>query len=147
MAALAETCKEIKGKLEAEIRVIENQTPAILKNPEGAPDTEVGQLLSGLSINTTDAKVEELAGLSETDEARLKTLAADLANDPARVARQLQTQKAQIDGAKERLNASTKRSSAEQMSSVFSLTRPRSDASSAHLCWSRTTNGQSHVVT
>ena len=27
------------------------------------------------------------------------------------------------------------------------ITRPRSDASSAHLCWSRTTNGQSHVVT
>ncbi len=104
MAALAETCKEIKGKLEAEIRVIENQTPAILKNPEGAPDTEVGQLLSGLSTNTTDAKVEELAGLSEADEARLKTLAVDLANDPARVARQLQTQKVQIDEAKERLS-------------------------------------------
>ena len=104
MAALAETCKEIKSKLDAEIRVIESQTPDILKNPECAPETEVGQLLSGLSTKTMDAKVEELAGLSETDEAQLKTLAADLANDPVQVARQLQRQKAHIDEAKERLN-------------------------------------------
>jgi hypothetical protein len=80
MAALAETCKEIKDKLATEIRVIENQTPAIVKNPECAPDTEVGKLLSGLSAKTTDAKVEELSGLSETEGARLKTLSADLAN-------------------------------------------------------------------
>lgn len=121
MAALADTCKEIKGMLDAEIRVIENQTPAILKNPECASDTEVGKLLAGLSAKTTDAKVEELAGLSETEEARLKTLAADLANDPARVARQLQAKKVQIDRAKERLNELAKAVSDESISNLGQL--------------------------
>ena len=75
MAALADTCKEIKGKQDAEIKAIENQTPAILKNPACAPDTEVGKLMSGLSVITTNVKVGELAELSETEEVRLKTLA------------------------------------------------------------------------
>jgi len=121
MAALADTCKTIKGKLDDEIRVIENQTPAILKNPECAPDTEVGKLLASLSAKTTDAKVEELAGLSEAEEARQKTLAADLANDPARVARKLQAQKAQIDGEKERLHKLANAVSDESVSSLGQL--------------------------
>ncbi len=104
MAALADTCKVIKGKLDDEIRVIENQTPAVLKNPECVPNTEVGKLLTSLSTKTPEARVEELAGLSEAEESRLKTLATDLASDPSRIARQLQAQKTQIDKATKRLN-------------------------------------------
>jgi hypothetical protein len=79
--------------LRHEIRVIQNQTPDILRTPKCVPDTEVGKLLSGLSAKTPDTNVEKLAGLSEAEESWLKTRAADLENDPARVARQLQAQK------------------------------------------------------
>ncbi len=121
MATLADVCKDIKSKLEAEIRVIENQTPAILKNPECDPDTEVGKLLSELSTKTTDAKVDELAELSEAEEARLKTLAADLANDPVPRARLFHRQKGQIDRAKERLNELSKSVSDESIASLGKL--------------------------
>lgn len=131
MAALAETCKEIKGKLDVEIKVIENQTPAILKKPECAPDTEVGQLLSGLSATTTDAKVEKLAGLSEFAEVRLNTLAADLANDPARVASKLQTQKTRIDEAKERLSKLANAVSDASCASLGQLSKAHATARTA----------------
>lgn len=121
MAALADTCKTINDKLDDEIRVIKNQTPAILRNPEYAPDTEVGKLLSGLSAKTPDTNVEKLAGLSEAEESWLKTRAADLANDPARVARQLQAQKTKIDKAEERLNALAKAVSDENIASLHRL--------------------------
>lgn len=119
MAALADTCKTIKGKLDDEIRVIKNQTPAILRVRN--EDTEVGKLLSGLSAKTPDTNVEKLAGLSEAEESSLKTLAADLANDPARVARQLQAQKTKIDKAEERLNALAKAVSNENITSLHRL--------------------------
>lgn len=121
MATLADTCKDIKGKLDAEIEVIKNQTPAILKNHECAPDTEVGKLLSNLSAQTTEAKVEELAGLSETDEARLKTLATDLTNDPENLARQLQVQKNKIDNAIECLNKLSEAVSEESIATLGQL--------------------------
>ena len=133
MASLAETCKTLKSKLDDEIRVIERQTPAILNSPDCAPDTEVGKLLSGLSSKTADATVEGLAGLSEPEEARLKTLAADLANDPVRVARQLQGQKTQIDKARDRLNKLAKAVSDENVTSFKQLyeTYERSRAAAA----------------
>ncbi|SMG62328.1 conserved hypothetical protein, partial [methanotrophic bacterial endosymbiont of Bathymodiolus sp.] len=121
MAALADTCKTIKGKLDDEIRVINNQTPDILRNPKCAPDTKVGKLLSGLSAKTPATNVENLAGLSEAEESLLKTRAADLENDPARVARQLQAQKTKIDKAEERLNALAKAVSDENIASLHRL--------------------------
>lgn len=133
MASLAETCKTLKSKLDDEIRVIERQTPAILNSPDCAPDTEVGKLLSGLSSKTADATVEGLAGLSELEEARLKTLAADLANDPVRVARQLQGQKTQIDKARDRLKKLAKAVSDENVTNIKQLyeTYERSRAAAA----------------
>ncbi|MGK0524831.1 MAG: energy-coupling factor transporter ATP-binding protein EcfA2 [Pseudomonadales bacterium] len=103
MASLAEACKTLKRKFDEEIKAIESQTPTFLREPDCDPNTAVGKLIAGLSSKTKDSTVTELATLSESEEARLRTLAADLANDPLRVARQLQGQKAEIDKAKERL--------------------------------------------
>ena len=105
MAALADSCKEIKDRLNDEISIIEARTPDILKNPPCNADTEVEKLISALSAKTLDSKVEELAGLSDEETERLQTLAADLASDPARLARQLQGQKQQIDRLKEQLGS------------------------------------------
>ncbi len=131
MAALAESCKEMKSRLDSEIRTIENQTPAILKNPECAPDTEVGKFLNNISTKTTDAAVEKLAQLSEAELAQLKTLAANLANDPARVARQLQSQKSQIEVAKERMQELANAVSDESINNLDSLHKAHSTAEAA----------------
>lgn len=103
MASLAEACKTLKRKLDDEIKAIENQTPTFLRQPDCDPDTAVGKLIAGLSSKTKDSTVTQLATLSDSEEARLKTLASDLANDPLRVARQLQGQKSEIDKARKRL--------------------------------------------
>jgi energy-coupling factor transporter ATP-binding protein EcfA2 len=105
MAALADTCKEIKDRHNDEISFIEARMPDILKNPPCSADTDVGKLISSLSAKTLESKIEELVVLSDEEAERLKTLAADLASDPARLARQLQNQKQQIDRLKEQLES------------------------------------------
>lgn len=131
MAALAESCKEIKGKLDSEIRMIEYQTPDCLKNPLCEPETGVGKFMSGMSAKTTDAEVEKLAELSEDETARLRTLAADLASEPARVARQLQSQKAHIDKAKERMQELADAVSDESINNLNSLHKAHATAKAA----------------
>lgn len=103
MATLADSCKTIKAKLEREINEIDKQTPAVLSPPKCSRDSDVGKLIFGLTEKTPIAKVEQLSGLSDAENSRLKVLAADLANDPARIAQQLQSQKVQIDGIRDRL--------------------------------------------
>lgn len=103
MATLADLCKTIKARLERDIDEFERQTPAVLRPPKCSRDSDVGKLIFGLKAKTPVAKVEELSGLSEAEESRLKALTADLANDPARVAKQLQSQKSQIDEIRDRL--------------------------------------------
>lgn len=103
MAALADACQVFKTKLAAEIKILQEQTPAVLKEPKCAPDTAVGRLLTKFSVKTTAQQVEELAGLSEAEEVRLKALDADFSTDPARAARQLQALKTKVEKAAERL--------------------------------------------
>ncbi|WP_347094161.1 AAA family ATPase [Sphingomonas parapaucimobilis] len=88
----------MKAKLAAEIKVLQDQTPAILSTPKCQPDTEVGKLLASLSGKTKTEAVEKLSGISAEEETRLQTLITDLASDPTRVVRQLQ-------GHETRLNA------------------------------------------
>lgn len=103
LAGLAQACQDVKAKLAAEIKALQEQTPAILSKPECKPDTLVGKLIAGLSGKTKPESVEKLAGLTANEEAGLQTLNTDLASDPARTVRQLQGQEARIKSAIEQL--------------------------------------------
>lgn len=90
LAGLAQACLDVKAKLAAEIKTLQEQTPAVLYNPECKPETEVGKLVAVLSGKTKPETVEKLAGINVDEESRLQTLVTDLASDPARTLRQLQ---------------------------------------------------------
>ena len=110
LAGLAQACQDVKAKLGAEIKTLQEQTPAVLSKPECKLETTVGKLISGLSGKTKSEAIDELAGLSTEEESRLQTLNTDLASDPARTVRQLQGQEARIKsaiGQLERLIAAT----------------------------------------
>ena len=105
LATVAQTCQDLKAKLNAEIKALEEQTPSVISSPQCKPVTAVGKLMSGLSAKTKPEKVEELSGLNEEENARLEVLQADLSSDPARTARQLQSIKNRLDAAIIRLGA------------------------------------------
>lgn len=90
LAGLAQACQDVKVKLAAEIKALQEQTPAVLSKPACKPETEVGKLVAALSGETKPEAVEKLAGLTAEGEARLQTLATDLTGDPTRTLRQLQ---------------------------------------------------------
>ncbi len=90
LAGLAQVCQDVKSKLAAEIKALQEQTPTILTTPDCKQNTPVGKLIAGLSGKTKPETVEKLAGLTAEDETRLQTLTADLSSDPARAIRQLQ---------------------------------------------------------
>lgn len=103
LAGLAQACQDVKAELAAEIKALQEQTPAILSKPECKPDTPVGKLIADLTGKTKPESVEKLAGLTAEEETRLQTLNTDLASDPARTVRQLQGQEARIKTAIEQL--------------------------------------------
>ncbi len=96
LAGLAQACQDVKAKLSAEIKTLEQQTPVVLSKPECKPDTAVGKVIASLSGKTKPDTIEKLAGLIAQEEARLQTLITDLSGDPARTVRQLQTQETRI---------------------------------------------------
>ncbi|MGY3390190.1 hypothetical protein ACVWW6_002781 [Bradyrhizobium sp. USDA 3311] len=96
LAGLAQACQDVKAKLAAEIKALQGQTPAVLSTPECKQDTAVGKLITGLSGKTKPEDIENLAGLSPDEEARLQTLTTDLSSDPTRTVRQLQGQESRI---------------------------------------------------
>jgi energy-coupling factor transporter ATP-binding protein EcfA2 len=99
LAGLAQACQDVKAKLAAEIKALQEQTPAVLSKPECKLETSVGKLISGLTGKTKSEAIDKLAGLSTEEETRLQTLNTDLASDPARTVRQLQGQEARINSA------------------------------------------------
>ncbi|MFT4275712.1 MAG: AAA family ATPase [Rhodopseudomonas sp.] len=104
LAGLAQACQDVKATLAAEVKALQDQTPAVLSKPECKPETIVGKLISALSGKTKPEAVEKLAGLSAEEETRLQTLNTDLASAPARTVRQLQGQEARIKSAIEQLD-------------------------------------------
>jgi len=104
LAGLAQACQDVKAKLVAEVKALQEQTPAVLSKPDCKPETIVGKLISGLSGKTKPETVEKLAGMSAEEETRLQTLNTDLASDPARTVRQLQGQEARVKSAIEQLD-------------------------------------------
>lgn len=103
LAGLAQACQDVKAKLAGEIKALKEQTPAVLSAPDCIPNTQVGKLVAALSGKTKPETVESLSGLSTEEEGRLQTLIADLASDPARTIRQLQTLETRIKAVIERL--------------------------------------------
>jgi energy-coupling factor transporter ATP-binding protein EcfA2 len=107
LAGLAQACHDVKAELAAEIKVLQEQTPAVLSNPECKPTTAVGKLVAALSGKTNPEGVEKLAGLTAKEDARLQTLITDLASDPARTVRLLQGQSSRIKAVIEQLERLT----------------------------------------
>lgn len=118
MAALADACQSLKSTLATEIKTLQNQTPAVLREPKCGSDTAVGGLLAKLSAKTTKEQIESLAGLSEEQNARLKLLDADLASDPARAARQLTTLKSLVEKVAQQLSGIVNASTTEQIETL-----------------------------
>jgi hypothetical protein len=87
---LAQACQDIKQRIKVEIKTLEGQTPASIRQPGCKPHTKVGKLIAGLGGTTKAEDVQSLATLTAAEVARLETLKADLARDPAKTARQLQ---------------------------------------------------------
>jgi len=86
LGSLAETCKLMKKKLEAEVEQIERQTPQALQRPTCKPDTKVSQFLLNLSCKSSATELNSLAKVTPTEQKRYDKLASDLANDPSKAA-------------------------------------------------------------
>ncbi len=105
LAALAQACQDVKGKLSAEIDALQKQTPVALTFPTCKAGTAVGKLIEGLGQRTNPADVETLATLTEAERAHLDQLNSDLAANPAKTASRHLALKAKIDGFVGRLEA------------------------------------------
>ena len=102
---LVRACRAVKAKLEAEIAAIEAQTPQALVTPDSVRDTAAGRFLAALSAETAPQQVETLATLSPEEQARLASLAADLAQDPRATAVRLHAGQGRLDTLTRRLEA------------------------------------------
>ena len=101
---LADACRQIKGRLNAEIRELDRQTPATITAPKCHTNTVVGKLIAGLSWKTNIEEIHALAVLNATEKVKLEMLKTDLGSDPARVARQVAAQKTRLDGISEKFS-------------------------------------------
>jgi hypothetical protein len=123
LAALAHTCVEVRRRLTSEIDAIAQQTPAALRKPVCRPSTMVGTLIAGLSDATKPDAVRQLASVTEADKARLATLRADLADDPARTARQLQQLAMRVERAVTRLEGLARASADDSVEALVASVR------------------------
>ena len=90
---LASACTVLKGKLDAQLLSLSEQTPSGIFNHEYEHDTAVCRLMETLNEDTEIEHVEELADLSETERARLVELERDLVDEvPEQTASMLETQ-------------------------------------------------------
>ena len=98
LASLAQACQDVKQNLAAEVKTLEQQTPAVISKPASQPGTKVGKLMAGIATAKT-VDVTALATMTDAETARLATLKADLAADPVRLGRQLLAHKTKLDAA------------------------------------------------
>jgi len=104
MTALADACRSLKSTLETEIKTLQNQTPAVLKDLKCGSETAVGKLLKNLSADITLEQVEDHAGLSKDQNVRLRQIKTDLASDPIQVEQRLQKLKSKVEKVIQRLS-------------------------------------------
>lgn len=105
LEGLASACKSIKSTLDGKVKTIERQTPQSLRNPQCQAHTATGKLISSLKVTTKSESVEQLAGLSAEETARLETIKGDLAQDPAKAARKIQKTITQLEAYQADINA------------------------------------------
>ena len=94
---LAEACRKLKERINAEIERLEQHTPETITHPECHDGTAIGKLIAGLSYKTKEQDVYDLATLNDKDRARLATLKTDLGKDPAKAVRQVEKLKNRLD--------------------------------------------------
>jgi hypothetical protein len=82
MEALASACDRVKAKLEAQVVVLDAQTPKALKTPSLREDTAAGAFVHNLSAKSNLSQLALMASLSAAEKQRLATLEADLSQDP-----------------------------------------------------------------
>ena len=80
-------------------------TSRSIRSPACSEFTEVGRLIGALSGRTDPARVESLASLDDSEEQRLTTLRADLAQEPKALATRLRSYKRRLETAIEKLRA------------------------------------------
>ncbi len=90
-------CSSLKGRLNDEVKALENETPATIKNPKCSSNTEVGKTISALNGSTDKDAVELLCVLSEDELTSLEQLKTDLAADPEKTVNRLRRQKSMIE--------------------------------------------------
>ena len=94
---LADACQEVKKRLGADIRALNQQTPEAITNAKCHDHTAVGRLITGITGEVHEEVVRGLVDLNAEEQARLRTLRSDLGNDPARVAGGLELLKGRLD--------------------------------------------------
>ena len=120
LASLAQACQDIKQKLAAEVKALEQQTPAVISKPPCQPGTKVGKLMARLGLLQA-ADVTALATMTEAEKARLATLKTDLAADPVRLSRQLLAHKSRLGTAITRIEQFVAAASDGNRESVYAL--------------------------
>ena len=105
LAALAQTCQDVKGKLAAEVAALQKCTPAAISAPRCQATSRVGKLVTALSGTTKPADVETLAALTNEERTQLAKLNGELAADPAMTAGRLLALKGKVEAFAERLEA------------------------------------------
>jgi hypothetical protein len=67
LASLAQACQGVRQRINAEIKALQQQTPASISKPKCPPDTKVGTLIAELSASTKPDIVTALATLSQPE--------------------------------------------------------------------------------
>ena len=118
---LAEACQEIRKRIKAQIRELEQQTPEAIAKPECHDGTAVGKLITVLSGSTKKQDVRSLATLDENEKARHATLKTDLGTNPTNVARQVEALKNRLNAANAAFESLQNAVSNQQVSRLTAL--------------------------
>lgn len=128
---LAGVCQEIKTRLTAEKDALERQRNAAFTNPIWSSRSALGKTLSALNHATDIAAIAPKAPFSETDEARLTKLKADLAQDPAVAARSQREYANQFDQLETYLRRTEQALSEDVVRALMVLKQSANDARGA----------------
>lgn len=94
---LAEICKIVASKLQAEIAIIKSKTPKALLQSAINQNTQAGRLLNNLSSNTKIEDLNALTSFSTEENKRYETLCSDLAIDPKKAIDELNRKRIKLE--------------------------------------------------
>ena len=94
---VADSSKEVRKRVRAEIDNLDRQTPEVIKRPACHHHTQVGKLIAGLSGELEESSIRDLGSLSDEEAARLRDLRHDLATNPTSEARRIEALKERLD--------------------------------------------------